>query len=268
MPGFRIRAIPLLALALVATPAHAIETPRYTVERTLADVIEVRRYDPMPIAETTVSTADFRRAGNAAFRVLANHSFGDHQGRRDMAMTAIAMTAPVERRATDAGWTASFMMPAEWHRDSLPLPNDARVVIRETPERRIAAIRLVGTWAAGAYAARPAEGLHAVTRAGLVIVEITLVKHPQGRAVACQLRLDHDRYIPGYQELAEAIQLHGAKVFAQIHHAGRQAGDTEGEELVAPSAIPCGFLRKPVRALTSEEIWDLVNYIYSLRGAQ
>ena len=199
MPSFRIRAIPLLALAIAAMPAHAIETPRYTVERTLADGIEVRRYDPMLVAETTVSTADYRRAGNEAFRVLANYIFGDNQGRRDIAMTApveqrragpgteiamtapveqrraspgaeIAMTAPVEQRAAEAGWTVSFMMPSEWQPESLPLPNDARVVIRETPERRIAAIRFSGTWSAKAFAEREAELLDAVTRAGLVMV--------------------------------------------------------------------------------------------------
>lgn len=182
MPISVCRPVALLALSIAAMAAHAIETPRYTVERTLADGIEVRRYDPMLVAETTVSTADYRRAGNEAFRVLANYIFGDNQGRRDIAMTApveqrraspgaeIAMTAPVEQRATEAGWTVSFMMPSEWQRDSLPLPNDARVVIRETPERRIAAIRFSGTWSARAFAAREAELVDAVTRAGLVMV--------------------------------------------------------------------------------------------------
>lgn len=195
------RSIPTLltVLALAAVPAHAIETPRYAVERTLADGIEVRLYEPMLVAETTVSTEDYRRAGNDAFRVLANYIFGDNQGRRDIAMTApveqrraptgteiamtapveqrraasgtdIAMTAPVEQRASDAGWTVTFMMPSEWDRDSLPLPNDPRVAIREMPERRIAAIRFSGTWSAKSFAAREAELLDAVTQAGLVMI--------------------------------------------------------------------------------------------------
>jgi hypothetical protein len=199
MPSFRIRAIVLLALAIAAVPAHSIETPRYTVERTLADGIEVRRYDPMLIAETTVSIADYRRAGNEAFRVLANYIFGDNQGRRDIAMTApveqrrrgkgsdiamtapveqrratrgddIAMTAPVEQRGTESGWVVTFMMPGEWTLDTLPIPNDPRVVIRETPARRTAAIRFSGTWSARSFAEREAELLDTVTRAGLVMV--------------------------------------------------------------------------------------------------
>ena len=94
--------------------------------------------------------------------------------------------------------------------------------------------------------------------AGLIIIENTQVKYPEGKNVSCQLRLDDDKYIPGCQELAEAVHLYGAKVFQQIHHAGRQPHNTEGVQPTAPSAIPCGFLQIPVRELTSDEIWDLV----------
>ncbi|MGQ9647541.1 MAG: oxidoreductase [Thermodesulfobacteriota bacterium] len=94
--------------------------------------------------------------------------------------------------------------------------------------------------------------------AGLIIVENVQVKYPEGKNIACQLRLDQDKYIPGYQELAEAVKAYGARIFIQIHHAGRQYHDIEGAEGVAPSAIPCGFLQRPVRELRSEEIRDLI----------
>lgn len=93
---------------------------------------------------------------------------------------------------------------------------------------------------------------------GLIIIENTQVKYPEGKNVSCQLRLDDDKYIPGYQELAEALHVYGARVFQQIHHAGRQPHNTEGVQPTAPSAIPCGFLQIPVRELTTAEIWDLV----------
>jgi len=93
---------------------------------------------------------------------------------------------------------------------------------------------------------------------GLIITENVQVKYPEGKNVACQLRLDQDKYIPGYQELAEAVQVYGTKIFMQIHHAGRQYHDIEGVDGVAPSAIPCGFLQQPVRELRTDEIWDLV----------
>lgn len=165
-----------------AWPVSALETPRYRVERILAEGIEVRGYEPMLLAETTVATTDYRRAGNEGFRVLANYIFGDNQGRREIAMTApveqrrerdgarLAMTAPVEQRASDGGWTVSFMMPSAWRRETLPLPNDPRVMIREVPGRRIAAIRFSGTWSARSFAACEAELVTAVTRAGLAMV--------------------------------------------------------------------------------------------------
>ncbi len=94
--------------------------------------------------------------------------------------------------------------------------------------------------------------------AGLMIIENTQVKYPEGKNVSCQLRLDNDKYIPGYRELADALHLYGARVFQQIHHAGRQVHNTEGVQPVAPSAIPDGFLQIPVRELQPAEIWDLV----------
>jgi 2,4-dienoyl-CoA reductase-like NADH-dependent reductase (Old Yellow Enzyme family) len=49
--------------------------------------------------------------------------------------------------------------------------------------------------------------------AGLIIVENVQVKYPEGKDVVCQLRLDQDKYIGEYQELAEAVQTYGAKIF-------------------------------------------------------
>ncbi len=104
----------------------------------------------------------------------------------------------------------------------------------------------------GYYAERAKGG------AGLIIVESVQVKYPQGKNVACQLRLDKNKYVPGFQELAEAVHAHQARIFIQIQHAGRQYHDIEGEEGVDPSGIPDGFLQQPVRALKPEEIQDLV----------
>jgi len=98
----------------------------------------------------------------------------------------------------------------------------------------------------------------AKSEVGLIILENVQVKYPEGKNVSCQLRLDDDKYIPGYQELAEAVHPYGTKIFMQIHHAGRQYHGIEGVEGVAPSAIPDGFLNAPVRELTSAEIWDLI----------
>ena len=98
----------------------------------------------------------------------------------------------------------------------------------------------------------------AKSEVGLIIIENVQVKYPEGKNVSCQLRLDDSKYIPGFQELAEAVHPYGTKIFMQIHHAGRQYHGIEGVEGVAPSAIPDGFLNVPVRELTAGEILDLI----------
>jgi 2,4-dienoyl-CoA reductase-like NADH-dependent reductase (Old Yellow Enzyme family) len=73
----------------------------------------------------------------------------------------------------------------------------------------------------------------------LIITEIVTVEYLFGKALASQLRLDHDRYIAGFSRLTGAVQKYGAKIFVQLHHAGRQTytNFTDGKQIVAPSAI-------------------------------
>jgi len=104
------------------------------------------------------------------------------------------------------------------------------------------------------YVARARGGV------GLIILENVQIDYPQGKNIACQLRLDDDKYMAGFFELAEAVHSYGAKIFMQIHHAGRQttAGITEGLQPVAPSAVPCSFLGVQPRDLTINEIEEII----------
>ncbi|AEM78955.1 FAD-dependent oxidoreductase [Thermoanaerobacter wiegelii] len=104
------------------------------------------------------------------------------------------------------------------------------------------------------YVARARGGV------GLIILENVQVDYPQGKNVACQLRLDDDKYMAGFFELAEAVHSYGAKIFMQIHHAGRQTtpGITEGLQPVAPSPVPCSFLGTQPRELTINEIEEII----------
>ncbi|MFS8631496.1 MAG: hypothetical protein LOD92_10190 [Bacillales bacterium] len=58
---------------------------------------------------------------------------------------------------------------------------------------------------------------------GLIIVEFTCVDWEYGKGFSRQLRLDDDRAISGMFRLANALKKYGARVFVQIHHAGRQS---------------------------------------------
>jgi 2,4-dienoyl-CoA reductase-like NADH-dependent reductase (Old Yellow Enzyme family)/thioredoxin reductase len=95
---------------------------------------------------------------------------------------------------------------------------------------------------------------------GLIIVENIQVDYPNGKNCVTQIRCDDDRFIPGLNELAETCQQYGTRMFAQIHHAGRQTNPLiiEGLQPVGASDKPCGLLCVPTRALTTEEVDAMV----------
>lgn len=57
---------------------------------------------------------------------------------------------------------------------------------------------------------------------GLIITEITRVNDRHGAAAFAQLGVSHDYQIDGLREFADRIHKHGAKLFVQLHHPGRQ----------------------------------------------
>lgn len=57
---------------------------------------------------------------------------------------------------------------------------------------------------------------------GLIITEITRVNDKTGASAFAQLGMSHDYQIEGMSEFAKRIHSHGAKIFVQLHHPGRQ----------------------------------------------
>lgn len=57
---------------------------------------------------------------------------------------------------------------------------------------------------------------------GLIVTEITRVNDVTGGSAFAQLGMSHDYQIEGMSELAKRVQKHGAKLFVQLHHPGRQ----------------------------------------------
>ena len=57
---------------------------------------------------------------------------------------------------------------------------------------------------------------------GLIMTEITRVNDVHGAAAFAQLGVSHDYQIDGLREFANRIHKHGAKLFVQLHHPGRQ----------------------------------------------
>lgn len=150
-------------LLLIYSNAMAIEEPGYEVVETYKD-FEVRRYQPYLLAEVDVS-GGMNTAGNRAFRILAGYIFGDNATATKMAMTApvesrstnegekMAMTAPVTstRKDGDEMTTVAFVMEKKYSIDTLPIPNDERIRIREVPARVVAVRRYSGRWTDAKY---------------------------------------------------------------------------------------------------------------------
>lgn len=113
------------------------------------DRFEIRAYPPLWVAQTVV-TADYRDAGRIAFNRLASYIFGGNTTRQGLPMTTpvfreaagecIAMTAPVLQQPDGKTWTMSFVMPEAYDQDTLPIPLDANVVLKQLPARKVAVL--------------------------------------------------------------------------------------------------------------------------------
>jgi hypothetical protein len=142
----------LLGACSVIGVRDGTEEPRFEVIDRVG-AVEIRRYGPRLAAETLVTSASETAARSEGFQRLAGYIFGGNQAAAKIAMTApvaqaserIAMTAPVGAAAAgDGRWIVRFFMPAEFTRDTLPVPNDARVTIVEVPAETVAVLRYTG----------------------------------------------------------------------------------------------------------------------------
>lgn len=171
-----------LQLLLLGADAMAIKEPKFEVVKTYPE-FESRRYRPHLVAETEV-TGDFDEVGNQAFRILAAYIFGENRSQTKMEMTApvnqrpaagngekMEMTAPVTQRLKGSGrpdtFVLSFVMPSGYSLDSLPVPLDSRVLLREEPAKLIAVRSYSGRWTEANYRENEAVLLAAVEKAGL-----------------------------------------------------------------------------------------------------
>jgi hypothetical protein len=144
---------------LVAKSALALEKAKYAVIEK-EDDFEIRQYDPQIVAETYVK-GDLEEVGNEGFRRLYAYISGENTQKQSISMTApvaqesgsqkIAMTAPVKQEKKDNQWRITFLMPAEYTLETLPEPNDARVVLKQEPGRLMAAVKYSGTWSEEGY---------------------------------------------------------------------------------------------------------------------
>ena len=143
----------ILIVGVLAGPVMSdVEKPDYKVIQSEQN-IEIRHYEPMIIAEVEVDgkREDAIRDG---FRLLADYIFGNNTVQQVISMTApvqqkenqkIAMTAPVQQQSTGKSWRMSFVMPSKYSMDSLPVPNNNRVRLKEILTKKFVVIEFSGT---------------------------------------------------------------------------------------------------------------------------
>lgn len=148
---------------VVSSSDENIGGPDFTIIKpaggpaSFTDNIELRRHEPVVVAETTVQAANRDAASSMGFRPLAAFIFGKIRPSAEIAMTApvttspenrgkIAMTAPVTTRSGSSDmrdeqrdYTVRFIMPAKYTLDTLPKPVDPAIRIVPMPARKLVA---------------------------------------------------------------------------------------------------------------------------------
>lgn len=100
---------------------------------------EIRFYPSTTMAMITSSAKTYKELGSSGFRKLAGYIFGDNKDKKQ-----IAMTSPVHMDINDSTSSMSFVMPAQYNEDNLPLPNNSEVIIKTMPDEYVAAISFSG----------------------------------------------------------------------------------------------------------------------------
>jgi len=168
-------------MLIVKGTLMAIEEPQYTViEKN--DTFEIREYAPYLVAQTEV-TGTFEDMGGKAFKILFKYISGENQKRSKIKMTApvlqenaekggqkIKMTAPVIQEVNKSEPQKakySFVMPEKFTLDTLPLPLDQRIKLKEIPAKTVAVLEYSGGWGEDRYTQKETILLNALHNAGI-----------------------------------------------------------------------------------------------------
>lgn len=141
---------------MISKVAMATEEPKFKlIEQDGA--YEIREYPPLLIAEVIVN-GTMSEASGKGFRLLADFIFGNNQSQSGNAekinMTApvtvstpsekIAMTAPVNVQKQSQGWRVTFTMPQQYSLQTIPKPNNPKVMIKEISGKKVAVLKFSG----------------------------------------------------------------------------------------------------------------------------
>ena len=114
------------------------ETQAYNVIK-VEEEFEIRHYPSVTMATINSSATTYRELGSSGFTKLAGYIFGGNKDKKQ-----IAMTSPVYMDIGDSISSMSFVMPSNYNKDNLPLPNNSDVTIRTVEQEYVAAVRFGG----------------------------------------------------------------------------------------------------------------------------
>jgi hypothetical protein len=117
---------------------HKLETQTYQVIRTEKE-FEIRYYPAAVMAKISSGSSSYSDLGNLGFGKLAKYIFGGNNQKKQ-----IAMTSPVHMELGDSISTMAFVMPAEFKKEDLPVPDDLDIQIHTVSPQYVAAIRFGG----------------------------------------------------------------------------------------------------------------------------
>jgi len=151
-----VTAMSLLSSACTVFGVESVEEAPFELVRK-EKPFEIRDYESLVVVETRVN-ADFKKAGNQAFRKLFRYISGDNEAQAKIAMTSpviadsdnsdvgekIAMTAPVTSQKEGDSWRYRFVLPKSYTIENAPRPLNPDVALAEIPEKRVAILRYSG----------------------------------------------------------------------------------------------------------------------------
>ena len=127
----------LVSQLLMSYRSSGIETPKYVVVEKY-EGFEIRQYESMIMAQTTINATTYKKSANTGFRRIAGYIFGGNQQKKE-----IAMTAPVFMEMGDST-KMSFVMPSQYSLNDLPTPNAKEVNIVKIAPKKYAVLRFSG----------------------------------------------------------------------------------------------------------------------------
>ena len=126
-----------LSQLIMSFQSDKIETPKYTVLKKY-DEFEIRQYDSMIIAQTTLPSASYEASSSMGFRRVASYIFGGNDKNE-----SISMTSPVFMEMGD-NTKMAFVMPKNYTLEALPKPNSGDVQLIVIEPKKYAALKFSG----------------------------------------------------------------------------------------------------------------------------